>query len=396
MPRLRLIKRRFDSIGTIQRFGSLPRGPFTWSPTEYENYPYESHRCLDEVNQRESDNPLSIRHEGRLFTPMNGTWQATTTDRIEYNNHIPSSMRLELAHDVNISTLIPSIGEVATSVLARSNPSRPYVSVPNFLYELKDLPGMIQDIGKLKIQAKNIGKKGFQRVTPKNAASHYLSYAMGWSPLIGDLRKLLDFQAQVDKKMRELQNLYRNGGLQRRVRLPAWKAVKEFTIFNSIPCDSLVNSTISHRVTGTSEIERWGTVRWIPKSLPSPDFSSKDMARLARDLTFGMRGISTKQIWDAIPWTWLIGWFSNADEFLQAHSNSIPLEHSTPCIMTRTYTKTSWRRLDTIKVVTGGDGDASLLEKSRVVSSGSLSATIPFLNRRQLSIIGALAIQRKR
>jgi len=120
------------------------------------------------------------------------------------------------------------------------------------------------------------------------------------------------------------------------------------------------------------------------------------MAKLARDLTFGMNAITAKQIWDAIPWTWLIGWFSNADEFLQAHSNAIPLVHSTPCIMTHAITKTSWIRTDTNTVYEGGYGDAAYETKTRVMNGGTLSASIPFLNGRQLSILAALAIQRKR
>ncbi len=54
----------------------------------------------------------------------------------------------------HLATSIPSVGEVATAVLARSNPSRADISVPNFLYELKDLPGMLKEIGALKLLGK--------------------------------------------------------------------------------------------------------------------------------------------------------------------------------------------------------------------------------------------------
>jgi hypothetical protein len=271
------------------------------------------------------------------------------------------------------------------------------LSIPNFLYELKDLPGMIRDIGNLKRQIHNIRQKGYARdANPRNAANHLLSYQMGWAPLISDLRKLVDFQAQVDKKMRELQNLYSNGGLQRRVRNPAWKATLDDVVDASIPCESGITSSVTQRITRHTEIERWGTVRWIPTALPDPRFSSKKMAKLARDLTFGLHGLHPKQVWDAIPWTWLVGWFTNADEYISAHNNSIPLRHSVPCIMTSTFSKTSWVRTDSNLAIQGGYGDAGHSTKERVMNGGTLSATIPFLNGRQLSILGALAIQRSR
>lgn len=253
---------------------------------------------------------------------------------------------------------------------------------------------MIRDIGRLKLQLANIRRKGVQQVTPRNAANHLLSYQMGWSPLIGDLRKLLSFQSSVDKKMRELQNLYSGDGIQRRVRSPAWKAVLSSETNSTV--ESQLGVSISCKRRRTTTVERWATVRWYPTALPDPRFSSDKMARLARDLTFGLHGISPKQVWDAIPWTWLVGWFSNADDFIQAHHNSIPLRHSTPCIMTHRATTYDWSRNPGNEDFIGGYGRAYLDRKERTTSAGTLSASIPFLNGRQISILSALAIQRKR
>jgi len=256
---------------------------------------------------------------------------------------------------------------------------------------------MIRDIGRLRIQGRNAAAKGLQGVHPKVASNHYLSYVMGWSPLISDLRKLLDFQSHVDKKARELHNLYANGGLQRRVRLDSWKHTIEDTYDSSRTIESSLGLLINCRVTDFSTVERWGTVRWYPASLPPFDLGSRDMARLARDLTFGMKGISPKQAWDAIPWSWLVSWFTNVDEFLGAHHNAIPLTHSTPCVMTKRFTRRDYVRIPGNQTwAKGGEGAHIRETKQRVTNSGSLSATIPFLNGRQFSILGALHIQRKR
>lgn len=390
-------KGRFISAGSAHKvFSTGTVVDKSWSQATLDACPAFLERCDDFVNQKKSDNPLTITKEGRIFVPFNGVRVVPGSFTVTLSDFISTSMSQIISHPSGLESTIPSVGTVATAVLARSNPSRPAISVPNFLYELKDLPEMIRDIGNLKRQIQNSTRKGWQRINVKNAASHSLSYNMGWSPLIGDLRKLLDFQALVDKKMRELQNLYDGDGLQRRVRSTQWRG----TLTTSSPgqlAESVIDSSIVHRIERFSQIERWGTVRWYPASLPDKRFSSKEMARLARDLTFGMNGISAKQLWDAIPWTWLIGWFSNVDEFLQAHFNTIPLVHSTPCIMTHAITKTSWIRTDNLQqVYQGGTGDAAYETKTRVINGGTLSASIPFLNARQLSILGALIIQRKR
>lgn len=355
--------------------------------------------CTDEVNRRDKDNPLLIEFESRNLIPFNGEFGIPGTSGYrKYTNYYPQGHYASYGHPSMTLSGIPSVGTVATAVLARSNPSRPDVSIPNFLYELKDLPGMIRDIGRLRIQGRNAASKGIQRVHPKVLASHYLSYEMGWRPLIADLRRLLDFQSNVDKKMRELENLYNKGGLQRRVRLPSWKWVNNTSGADDVfTLQSHLGIVHNFKRTAYHEFERWGTVRWYPASRPDSRFSQADMARLARDLSFGMKGISTKQVWDAIPWTWLIGWFTNVDDFLQAHDNRIPLTHSVPCIMTKRFSRYDFVRIpSTPSWAQGGTGAILISTKERTMSSGSLSASIPFLRGRQLSILSALHLQRRR
>lgn len=363
---------------------------------ERSDYPAVYSMCDDFVNQRDQDNPLTIVFNSRNWIPLDADleWGGS---HWKYTKCFPLAAYLPCPAP-SLSSL-PSVGTVATAVLARSNPNKPFVSVPNFLYELKDLPGMIRDIGRLRLQAANLRSKGVQRIHPKVAASHYLSYQMGWRPLISDLNKLLGFQAAVDKKLRELQALYNNGGIQRRIRSPQWKDTFQEDM-GSITIDSGISAILNARVNRYVELERWGTVRWYPSVLPSERFDNRDLAKLARDLTFGMRGISTKQVWDAIPWSWLVSWFSNVDDFLQAHDNTVPLTHSTPCIMTKSFERRNYIREpgvdDPYTWVLGGSGANIVQVKTREMSGGSLSATIPFLNGRQFSILGALAIQRKR
>lgn len=353
--------------------------------------------CLDEVNQRDKDNRLTIIFDSRNWIPLNGetgVW-GTSGHRL-YRDYFPSAAYGTISHSSALNALLPSISSVALATIARSNPSRPAISIPNFVYELKDLPGMIRDIGRIKLRPRRSRGGGVSPRNAREAANHFLAYQMGWAPLISDLRKLLDFQSKVDKKAEELHNLYANRGLQRRVRSQEWMATNNYTVDSLRAFESSNGAIINGRIEAHETAERWGTVRWSPASLPPFDLGSRDFAKLARDLTFGMKGISPKQVWDAIPWSWLVGWFTNVDDFLQAHHNSIPLVHSKPCVMTKRFTRLDYIRLPGNSWVTGGEGASIRETKERVTNSGSLSASIPFLNGRQFSILTALAIQRYR
>jgi hypothetical protein len=394
MVRTRLLANPMPGGG--KRFRILT-GTIIADETQAENWlaPRRSSKCEDEVNRRSSDNSLVITHVNRDWEPLNGRRDTSPTTYRIYTQYYPTWAYNTIAHEP-ISSFIPGVSAVALATIARSNPSRPDISVPNFLFELKDLPGMIRDLGRLRIQGRNILTRGAQRIHPKLIANHYLSYQMGWKPLISDLQKLLSFQELVDKKMRTLEGLYRNGGIQRRVRLPDW-TYSTTTEDSSVTVESQSGILFNCKRVKTSTIERWGTVRWYPEKLPDSRFSQADLQKLARDLTFGMKGISAKQVWDAIPWTWLVGWFTNVDDFLQAHDNRIPLKHSTPCVMTHRVTTDLYTRIPGQNSdFTGGQGKTVLETKERTTSTGALAAAFPFLNGRMLSILGALAIQRKR
>jgi hypothetical protein len=303
---------------------------------------------------------------------------------------------------------LDSDGVVATRTKALSNPSRAYVSIPNFLFELKDLPGMIRDIGKLKL----IGRRArslphWQRgkpLTAKDAANLQLSYQMGWQPLISDLRRMLDFQQKVDRRINDLENLFvRNRGLRRvvgkeraesarRRGAPGmWKSTVNTSSTSTV--ESNLGIILSCRVEKTTSMEKWGSVRWTSTALPGTRYSNRQLRILARSLVFGLNH-NPKALWDAIPWSWLVDWFTNVGDFLEANTNVIPVQCSNVCVMTHTRTEEVWSRTNFELEVHGGYGTKILETKKRSLNAGTLSATFPFISGRQFSILGALAIQR--
>lgn len=343
---------------------------------------------IDTVGEPNEDHPLTIEFfDNSRFLFLDGVNNGSGGSYQKFVNWQPTAAIASVSH---LSTSIPSVGARATTLQARTNPSREEVSIPNFIHELKDLPGMYKDIMAFKTRLKTFRSL---RGGARTSSNYLLSTQMGWIPLISDLRKLAQFQNLVDKRVQELNRLYSSKGLKRRQKLYSEIVSSQEDIF----ADTSLGINIRVRKYTTTVTESWGTIRWRPTSVPK-DFKRQDLGRVARRLVLGLHhnGIDAVQAWNAIPWTWLADWFGNVGEYLEAHRNVIPAQPDAPCnIMRRDVTYEAWERLDGFNTIIGASGIRKLTTKRRSLSSGSLSVSLPFISKRQWSILGALAIQRK-
>jgi hypothetical protein len=120
---------------------------------------------------------------------------------------------------------------------------------------------------------------------------------------------------------------------------------------------------------------------------------------LANDLILGLtRGQILPNIWEALPWSWLIDWLTNIGDLIEANNNQFAVPVNKVNIMVnkvaiRTYritSKPSWATMnpETPVVVTE--------KKERFPSSAWYypSYVQPILTGRQLSILGAIVAQR--
>jgi hypothetical protein len=101
-----------------------------------------------------------------------------------------------------------------------------------------------------------------------------------------------------------------------------------------------------------------------------------------------------KGIWDLIPWTWMIGWFSNVSDFAMQYSNTVPANSQDASVMTYQETEYQFRTISMTPGYEGGDGSVSLITKERYTGSGTISAHLPFIGASRLKTLGALFIQR--
>jgi len=265
-----------------------------------------------------------------------------------------------------------------TQAIARTNPSRPLFNLPAWIGELKDLPGLF------KIAGDTLLRKG---------ANAFLSYQFGWRPLISDMNKALNFSSQFRSRAEEWRRLHSSGGLKRRINLG-------IQTVQSDPQNVVIHSSNGLVVAKKRSIttsKTWATLRWRPDEGNLPPTTKADSERYARALLgAGVSGF-TQAAWQLMPWSWMIDWFGNIGDYLQATDNTIGASSGVVNVMTTTITNTEFTVLQdqTDSWILGGDGSCTLKTITRAQGSGpTITATLPNLSARQLSILGALGIQR--
>lgn len=273
--------------------------------------------------------------------------------------------------------------------MARTNPARTNFQGPVSTWELRELGSVIKSVPRL------LRAKGFSFI--RLLASGYLTYEFGWKPLASDFEKLINFHDSVSRRRQELDRLYDHpNGLKRRVQLryetysntssPWYPMTLLFT------AQAIKHDLFRRRI--------WATIRWKPNvsSIPQTD---SDRASMARKLAAGFHSSQTfSNIWEGLPWSWLIDWFSNFGDWISAINNSIAHVHGNVNIMVHTtnvrteqiVSKPSWVTCDPSTPVMTYERKQRFVAPAIAVPEVSL----PFLTNRQLSILGSLAILRKR
>jgi hypothetical protein len=194
---------------------------------------------------------------------------------------------------------------------ARTSPNRSNINLPVSIAELRDIPRMIY------LSGKGVARK---------VASGNLSYQFGWKPVLSDLKKALHFQSGVAKRLSELDRLA-SGGLRRKRNLinpETNRKVTDHGVFNRSP----IGAHIYVRERTVETVERWGTIRYRPGSLIKDPRTDRD--RLARKLFLGLNTTQiVDNIWEGLPWSWMIDWFSNAGDLLSSLDHQVATTSST-------------------------------------------------------------------
>lgn len=280
----------------------------------------------------------------------------------------------------------------ATMALARSNPSRPTLDVWNFLWELKDIPRMVKQIGDLMRKYGPNPSKNWPRSQSliKDIGSAYLGWTFGWDQLARDLGTMLDFVAQVEKRTKELDQL-KAGDLRRTVTLINMN--DQVSKNNAFYCGPLYQSSVRINLRLVRARRQWVRVRYAPTAQTFKMLGA-DHSDLARSIAFGhVPDLST--VWNAIPWSWLLDWFSTAGDYFAANRNRLGVRVDDIAIMRYTVLKLAAAELSnprpssTFVENKGYHWEQKL--RSRYVGGPVIEAFVPYLGAKNWSILAALA-----
>ncbi|DAD52450.1 maturation protein [ssRNA phage SRR5466727_10] len=353
----------------------------------------------DTVGAWDSVNSFSSEGYKWSRTPMSGKNTSGFTT-VEYDGFIPAGVATAPPSHLSVAAP-PSDSVSVTQAVSRTHPGRPSVSVPVFVAELRDLPRAVKQFGDLLDNFKQWRANPYRRreyleslQSLRDIGGYYLGIEFGWRPLISDLKKMLEFTEAVDRRINEMRNLQRKGGLRRR-----------YTVHDVSSSDSATvvmngsQPTTNARRHRSTRRRKWVTIRWVSTELPKyvPRDAERDRIRKILLAMDGSSSTNMSNLWNALPWTWLVDWFANVGDYLRAHSNNVPTQPTKIAIMTSIETEGSFTVTNAQWTSGGG---ATFSRWGRYRSPGTLSplptVSLPFLSGRQLSILGALAATRAR
>jgi len=185
------------------------------------------------------------------------------------------------------------------------DPGKPDVDILNFIWELREFPQLMKHAGDiLRLARKSSGVKQFASA-PGDA---YLAYSFGWKPLLQDLTSMLDFATLFDKRLKYLDSIAAGTKVRRTLQNSSHE---EVSVYNTGYTPIETTKTTSTRV--------WYEVELTSEKLAS--MRADERLALAKSLVYNT-SLKPSTVWNSIPWTWLIDWFSTIGTYIQLVENS--------------------------------------------------------------------------
>lgn len=219
------------------------------------------------------------------------------------------------------STLI----DLGTKAIAGCSPVNPSSNVTTFLGEFVS-EGIPESVGASIAKLRKFDPKKIAKAASKD----FLNVEFGWLPIISDLKSihnsLRHAQDIIDQLDRDSGKMVRRGWKFKPVTeneiIPVSNAQKApFALDGSSLWVSLTKrpqGQVFREFSQTREIWFKGAFTYlVPPQRPN-GFTSDDIARriIQAQAVLGA-GLTPDDIWNLLPWSWLVDWFSNIGDFLK-------------------------------------------------------------------------------
>jgi hypothetical protein len=286
--------------------------------------------------------------------------------------------------DLRPDPISPSgLAQIAASNL---NPNNPKIDLLVNLGELHELPALLHDAGAL--AAKLIHRQGLAGKSAKQVAAVNLAANFGVGPIVQDLITALDFVKAVsdrEKLIREMSQA-KPKRFRRRIGKETWvRTSTEIPWHAAYDTDSNTNKFII-TVAGTRQY--WYTARARILDVPL----ERDLHDLAIRSVLGS-GLEIATIWNLIPWTWLIDWFTTTGAIVGALRNTIRWQYEGLNLMYQDDYKVTgeFPNLGFTNVnIKNPEGSATVKWRGTASLTTLPQLRTPFLTGRQWGILGSL------
>lgn len=337
--------------------------------------------CSDVTGNPKGANPLDLYSLTSEATYLSGE-RSDSGGLLNKYQSVPIVDSSALDPNAQYGT-IPSgtVNNWGLEILQRTNVSVADASLPTFIGELKDIPSLLKD-----------WHGGLLRQVSKGT----LSWRWAVKPFVGDLRKLCQFTANVDRRVKVLQKLREKRRIRKRVALRNQEFVT--TPSNTTMYSDVAMTLYSQRRVHYTE-EVWGSCQWKLMNGVTLPKSAEALRLHAIGLTYGITTYEAlATLWALTPWSWFVDWFANVDGFIKAYNNTIPCQSSNVCVMQRTVATANYLPLTGLPPWASVSGTLQKVatRKRRYVSSPTSFPllSLPFLDAGKWAVLGALVSMR--
>jgi hypothetical protein len=181
-------------------------------------------------------------------------------------------------------------------------PTKPSFSGLNSLYELRELAMTLEGRAR----------------TLKEVSSYWVGLQFGWKPLLSDILSLVNHQRKTEKRLKQL--LRDNGKpVRRKITLVETDDTVQtdftsYSAFNPVLVTQFYRQQPTVRQIRVNTERVWASARfryWLPGGPQDINWKRAMLARI-----YGLYP-SPSVIYNAIPWSWLVDWFTNAGDLIE-------------------------------------------------------------------------------
>lgn len=235
--------------------------------------------------------------------------------------------------------------KLGAAAWATMRPDNPDFSFATSFYELRDVPRQLRDhtrdlIGTMKKSpkwARRIGlKKAGERSAMSKSGEYYLALEFGWLPLLGDIQKFAKTQASWQGT---LSKLIRDEGKPRRRRTSAnwrnnldgldgqteWSEQFNYPYGGGLSPSHVTQMYKSGQRASKVHMKHVSSNAWAMgrfRFILPPGPRNVVWTRKMRRRIFGAR-VTPSVVYQAMPWSWLIDYFTDLGQFLKAVSPGV-------------------------------------------------------------------------